>query len=185
MKVTFSLENASFLELSATLLKVVDTFGVKKALDNAFEKCAIIYLEHLLYNIETNKYGFRLSLDTVRKKLTKGKSVKEANTPLLFEHDYIKNIVVEKESNLATYRWVVTCTKGKHYSGLSYNELSYILEFGRKDLKIPARPIWRLTFKDCIATFQEVVKRELAPILVNTIKTQALEKLFKLKNKQK
>jgi hypothetical protein len=181
MEIVFSIESISFIEITTTFGKVVDTFEVKQALNIAFEKCANIYLDRLLYNIETNKYGFKLTLATVRKKLAKGKSVKEANTPLLFEKDYLKNIVINKEIAFTTPKWVVTCTKGNHYSGLTYNELSYILEFGRKDLNIPARPVWRLTYKECLTTFQEVVKKDLTPFLVSSLKKQALEKFFKLK----
>lgn len=97
--------------------------------------------------IKTNKYGYNLSEKTIRNRLMLG--VKSA-TPYLFRGDLLSSLIVKDGS--------LTVKKGVHYSGLTYEELWFMLEFGRRDKGIPARPIWRPTYQEFLPEIEETWK---------------------------
>jgi hypothetical protein len=67
-----------------------------------------------------------------------------------------------------------------HYSGMSFKELAYLLEFGRKDLNIPARPVWRMTYKKLFATFKEVANLEISKANMYKLTANIVSRKFKL-----
>lgn len=105
-------------------------------------KMAKLYRDTLVDNIKSNRYNFTLAESTIRERLRVGAGI----TPLLFRGDYVKSIIIVDKV-------VVTVKPGKHYSGLTYAELSFILEYGRRDKGIPSFPVWRNTFKDLRGEF--------------------------------
>lgn len=93
------------------------------------------YYEELIRSIQKNTFGFKLAPSTLRLRRSKGIN---SELPFMETKDYINAIYVEGVS--------VKILDGTHKpSGLKYSELFNILEFGRKDLSIPARPVFRFT----------------------------------------
>jgi hypothetical protein len=176
MKIIFSIEDSSLNFLTATLKEVAVSEDFKKIISNIFLKCAEIYKAKIIENIENNKFGFNLTESTIRKKVLKGLNLKDAETPLRFRSDYIKSIIVRQISENS---FEVTCVDGMHYSGMSFKELAYLLEFGRKDLNIPARPVWRLTYKKLFATFKEVANLEISKENMFKLTSNMISKKFK------
>ncbi len=81
-----------------------------------------------------------LSKTYARYKLRKGLD----GRTLLALGDYVRSIEVfrsDRKDAGVTYR--VRTKPGKHYSGLTYNELGLVHEFGSAKAQIPARPHWR------------------------------------------
>jgi hypothetical protein len=99
-------------------------------------KLANKFKSALIKNIKTNRYGYALAEDTVKRKIALG----APQTPFVFTGELLKSIYVENGA--------VKVKKGKHSNGLSYEELWFILEFGRRDKLIPARPVWKETYKE-------------------------------------
>lgn len=118
-------------------------------LNRALKKVALAYKEKLISNMRTNKYRFKLAMSTIRARAALGKD----DTPLIFTEAYIDAIVVKG--------FVVTVKKGKHYSGLTYAELSFMLEYGRRDKGIPARPVWRRTLEDFMPEINRIIQQEI------------------------
>ena len=104
----------------------------------------------LIENIRRNKYKFSLAVSTIRKRIKLGKNF----VPLIVTGEYI-NSILENEGKVFN-------SKGRHSGGLSYSELSFILEYGRRDMGIGSFPAWRLTFED--------MKPELNRLVNSTIK---------------
>lgn len=112
---------------------------------------AVTYHKRLIENIRSNKYGFSLSSITVR--------LKGSATPLIDTEEYISSIIVDGTS--------VRTDDGMHPSGLSFADLSIILEYGRKDKSIAKFPVWSKTFNEMIPEFNDIVERELGKHLKN------------------
>ena len=107
------------------------------------ERIANVYFTRLKENIISNKYGFSLSDKTMAVRLFRGI---QSTTPLIETGEYLMAIVVNGS--------VVTVKQGVHRGtrnnnhNLTYEELSYILEYGRFDKGIPPFPVWRNTFDE-------------------------------------
>lgn len=87
------------------------------------------FLVFLKFSINANTLGLvPLAPYTVKNK--------KSAVPLLDTREYLNNIIVEKNK--------VKVRNGVHKSGLSYEALAIIHEYGRLDLGIPARPAWYL-----------------------------------------
>lgn len=132
MKISFG----SKKNRGAVLKKKVPVKSWQEALKPVAEKLAKEFYSTLIENIKTNKYGFKNAPATIAKKLAAGVEP----IPLKFWGDYVNAIQVKGTR--------VFVKPGKHYSGLTYNELSFILEHGRRDKKIPSYPVWRYTLRD-------------------------------------
>lgn len=128
------------------ILDKISEQNVRKLKADIAQKVAEEYKDTLIKNMRSNKFNFKLAMSTIRKRLAAGKG----DTPFIFTEAYINAIVVKNG--------VVTVKRGRHYSGLTYKELSFILEYGRRDKHIPARPIWRLTLEDMEQRINELAK---------------------------
>lgn len=96
----------------------------------------------VIENIEENKYGFELSESTVRRK--------GSDTPLIDTHQLVDAIYREGTT-------VSVEDSPRDDSPLSNKELAIVHEYGVKDHNIPARPVWRNTFRD----FEEVARERI------------------------
>ena len=113
------------------------------------------FYDMLIKNIRKNTYGFKLAPSTLYARRRKGIS---STAPFIETGDYIDAIFVDGVS--------VRIARGKHKpSGLLYTELFTILEFGRRDRKIKARPVFRNTQKDfypiAVKEFNELTSKYL------------------------
>lgn len=96
------------------------------------EENAYAFLKFLLDNIESNKYKFTLQPATIK--------IKGHNIPWIETKELISNLEVFKDT--------VRFKKGVHSSGLSYEMLAMILEYGQKEKGIPPRDVFRRSFED-------------------------------------
>lgn len=103
----------------------------------------------LISNIQTNKYGFSLNDKTVMRRLETSNS----NIPLINTGEYISKIAVEGSK--------VYVMEGTTKSGISFAELSNILEYGRKDKRVPAFPVWRLTYEEFLPQARNKIQKRL------------------------
>lgn len=109
----------------------------QKELDSLAEELAAEFYSRLISNIKNNRFGFELAKNTINKRLAKGNT---SETPLVDTGDYLRHIRLNGAK--------VEVFDGRHYSGLTYFELSFILEHGRRDKGIGSFPVWRLTFEE-------------------------------------
>lgn len=123
------------------------------ALKKKFEALAPVFAKEfhalLIKNIKTNKFGYSLSDKTLMQRVRSGNS---SDTPLVDSGEYLKNIILRGTK--------VMVSDGVHPSGISYEELSYVLEYGRLDKSIPAYAVWRKTMKEFKLMLPDIVKRE-------------------------
>lgn len=97
------------------------------------EEIAEEFKETIVENIETNRYGYELKQSTIDRK--------GSDVPLVDSHQLVD----------AIYRDGTTVSvedSARDDSPLSNLELAIVQEYGTKDKHIPARPVWRETFKD-------------------------------------
>lgn len=93
------------------------------------------YYDRLIRNIRRNTFEFKLSVATLKSRRRKGIT---STVPFIETGDYLKAIFVKGVT--------IKIKEGIHKpSGLRYSELFNILEFGRRDKSIPARPVFRRT----------------------------------------
>lgn len=95
------------------------------------------YKRRLLDNIRKNKYQIKLAPSTIRKK---GSSV-----PMIDTGELIQAIVLDGSK--------VFLKDGTHKSGLSYNELGNILEYGRLDGHIVGNWVWGRTYNEFLTEY--------------------------------
>lgn len=91
------------------------------------------FKETLVENIETNKYKFVLAPSTVKQK--------GDPTPLIDTHQLVDAIY--RKGTLISVK-----DTPRDDSPLTNKELAIVQEYGTKDKHIPARPVWRNTFRD-------------------------------------
>ena len=84
-------------------------------------------------NIRSNKYHFQLKSETIRKK--------GSRTPLIDTGEMVESIYRDETS-------VSVKDAQRADSQLTDKELFIVHEYGVKDLGIPARPLWRNTYRD-------------------------------------
>lgn len=112
------------------------------------EEIAEEFKETIVENIETNRYGYELKQSTIDKK--------GSDVPLVDSHQLVE----------AIYRDGTTVSvedSARDDSPLSNLELAIVQEYGTKDKHIPARPVWRETFKD----FKDVARERISSFLDN------------------
>ena len=90
-------------------------------------------METVTSNIEKNKYGFVLDEETLRRK--------GGGVPLVATHELVDAIYREGTT-------VSVEDTPRDDSSLSNLEIAMVHEYGTKDKHIPARPVWRYTFRD-------------------------------------
>lgn len=109
------------------------TKGFEEDVQQLGENIAEGFKEKLLYNIETNYYGFALAESTIKKK---GHATPLIDSGEMVDSIYVEGTVVSVEDTQ------------RQDSELTNKELAIVHEYGTKDKNIPARPVWRLTFED-------------------------------------
>lgn len=110
------------------------------------EEIAEEFKETIVENIETNRYGYELKQSTIYRK--------GSDVPLVDSHQLVD----------AIYRDGTTVSvedSARDDSPLSNLELAIVHEYGTKDKHIPARPVWRETFKD----FKDVARERISSFL--------------------
>lgn len=110
------------------------------------EEIAEEFKETIVENIETNRYGYELRQSTIDRK--------GSDVPLVDSHQLVD----------AIYRDGTTVSvenSARDDSPLSNLELAIVQEYGTKDKHIPARPVWRETFKD----FKDVARERILSFL--------------------
>lgn len=110
------------------------------------EEIAEEFKETIVENIETNRYGYELKQSTIDRK--------GSDVPLVDSHQLVD----------AIYRDGTTVSvedSARDDSPLSNLELAIVQEYGTKDKHIPARPVWRETFKD----FKDVAHERISSFL--------------------
>lgn len=139
---------AKFPRMPKSLLKLPPGFKKPKVKDfisdmqRLGEEIAEEFKETIVENIETNRYGYDLKQSTITKK--------GSDVPLVDSHQLVDAIYRE-----GTTVSVEDSTRDD--SPLSNLELAIVHEYGTKDKHIPARPVWRETFKDFKETAHEKI----------------------------
>lgn len=110
------------------------------------EEIAEEFKDTIVENIESNRYGYTLAQSTIDKK--------GSHVPLVDSHQLVDAIYREGTT-------VSVEDSSRSDSPLSNLELAIVLEYGTKDKHIPARPVWRETFKD----FKEVASERISSFL--------------------
>lgn len=106
------------------------------------EDIAEEFKETIIENIEDNKYGYELAESTINQK--------GSDTPLVNTHQLVDAIYREETT-------VSVEDSARDDSGLTNLELAMVQEYGTKDRHIPARPVWRNTFRDFKETAREKI----------------------------
>lgn len=115
---------------------------LKEDMQRLGEDIAEEFKETVVENIETNRYGYELKQSTIDRK--------GSDVPLVDSHQLVD----------AIYRDGTTVSvedSERDDSSLTNLELAIVHEYGTKDRHIPARPVWRDTFKDFKKTARERV----------------------------
>lgn len=110
------------------------------------EEIAEGFKDTIVENIETNRYGYELKQSTIDRK---GSEVPLIDTHQLVDAIYRKGTTVSVEDS------------PRDDSPLSNLELAIVQEYGTKDRHIPARPVWRETFRD----YKKVAHERIASFL--------------------
>ena len=112
------------------------------------EEIAEEFKETIVENIENNTYGFTIKESTARRK---GSDVPLIDTHQLVDAIYQEGTVVSVEDS------------SRSDSPLTNLQLAIVHEYGVKDKGIPARPVWRNTYRD----FRDVAKERIRSFLAN------------------
>ena len=134
--------------LSKSLLKPPPGFKRPKVKDfisdmqRLGEEIAEEFKETIVENIETNRYGYDLDRTTIERK--------GSDVPLVDTHQLVDAIYRDGTTDSVK-------DSARDDSPLSNLELAIVQEYGTKDKHIPARPVWRETFKDFKDTAHERV----------------------------
>lgn len=143
-----------FPRLPKSLLKPPPGFhqprveGFKEDMQRLGEEIAGEFKDKIVENIEENHYGFVLAPSTITRK--------GSEIPLIDSHELVGAIYQEGTS-------VSVEDTPREDSGLTNLELAMVHEYGTKDRHVPARPIWRNTFRD----FKRPAKERLIDFLDN------------------
>lgn len=118
----------------------------KEDIERLGEEIAEEFKDTVTENIEENRYGFENAESTIKRK--------GSDTPLIDTGELVG----------AIYRDGTTVSvedSPRDDSPLTNLELAIVQEYGTKDKHIPARPVWRETFKD----FREVAEGKISDFL--------------------
>lgn len=97
------------------------------------EEIAEEFKETIVENIENNTYGFTIKESTTRRK--------GSDTPLIDTHQLVDAIY--REGTIVSVE-----DSSRSDSPLTNLQLAVVHEYGVKDKGIPARPVWRNTYRD-------------------------------------
>ena len=111
-------------------------------MDRLGEEIAEEFKDTVIENIETNRYGYSLEQSTIYKK--------GSNVPLVDSHQLLDAIYREGTT-------VSVEDSARDDSPLTNLELAIVHEYGTKDKHIPARPVWRETFRDFRTSAREKI----------------------------
>lgn len=126
--------------------KKVKTKYFKEDMQRLGEDIAEEFKEMIIENIETNRYGYELKQSTIDRK--------GSDVPLVDSHQLVD----------AIYRDGTTVSvedSPRDDSSLTNLELAIVHEYGTKDKHIPARPVWRETFRD----FKKIAREKIESFL--------------------
>lgn len=113
--------------------KVPNVEDFKADMQRLGEEIAEEFKERVTENIEENTYGFTIDPQTAQRKGN--------NLPLVDTHEMVDSIYREGTT--------VSVEDTPHKdSPLTNKELAIVHEYGAPDVGIPARPVWRNTFRD-------------------------------------
>lgn len=160
----------SFRQNRGEKQKSISIFGSEYNKDyySLQKKLAREFYELVIKNIKKNTYGFKLATSTIANRRRRGIT---STVPFIDTGDYIDAIFVEGVS--------VRIRKGIHKpSGLTYTELFNILEFGRRDKSIVARPVFRNTIRD----FEPIATKQIKALTSRYLK-KGIKKLNRKINK--
>lgn len=128
-----------FPRLPKALLKTPRGFRMPKIADlrsdmqRLGEDIAEEFKEKVIENIEDNTYGFDNAESTLKQK--------SGDTPLIDTGELVSSIYRDGTS-------VSVKDTKRTDSALNNLELAIVLEYGTKDKHIPARPVWRNTYRE-------------------------------------
>ena len=97
------------------------------------EDIAAEFMEQVIHNIETNRFGYLLASSTIERK--------GSDTPLIDSGELIEAIYCDKTI-------VSVADTPRSDANVTNLELAMIQEYGTKDKHIPARPVWRETHRE-------------------------------------
>lgn len=106
---------------------------LKEDMQRLGEDIAEEFKETIVENIETNRYGYNLAPSTIKRK---GSDIPLVDSHQLVDAIYRDGTIVSVEDS------------ARDDSSLTNLELAIVHEYGTKDKHIPARPVWRDTFRD-------------------------------------
>lgn len=121
---------------------------LKEDMQRLGEDIAEEFKETIVENIETNRYGYDLKQSTIDRK---GSTVPLVDSHQLVDAIYRDGTTVSVEDST------------RDDSSLSNLELAIVHEYGTKDRHIPARPVWRDTFRD----FKGTARKRILSFLKN------------------
>lgn len=113
------------------------------------EDIAEEFKERVIGNIESNRFGYLLASETIERK---GSDIPLIDSGELIAAIYRDETTVSVED---TPRSDTQCTN---------LELAIIQEYGTKDLHVPARPVWRETFRE----FKRMARKDVISFLETT-----------------
>lgn len=136
--------------------------GVRKRLPKLTAKR---FYDLLILNINTNKYGFTLGDTWLKIKSRHGWDLR----PFIAQGYYKRSISILSNEGHLSVGFKQTDIHPR--SGKRFREIAEILEYGRLDLNIPARPLWRNTINEFILSLDKTVRADVQNI-VNNLKVQ-------------
>lgn len=137
---------SKIISRSAGRLKRPSVKMLKEDMQRLGEDIAEEFKDKVIENIETNRYGYELKRATIDRK---GSSIPLVDSHKLVDAIYREGTTVSVEDT------------PRDDSSLSNLELAMVHEYGTKDKGIPARPVWRQTFKD----FEETARDRVSSFL--------------------
>lgn len=117
------------------VIKKLTKKNFEDAVDWEARRFAKMYLTELKINMLRNTFNFKLKPETIRRK---GSDLPFIETKQLY------HAVVQEGDKVIVKE---TIRKSKRSGRMSNREIAMILEFGRRDKGIPARPIFRMTMR--------------------------------------
>lgn len=119
---------------------------LKEDMERLGEEIAEEFKETIVENIKENRYGFDNAESTIKRK---GSDIPLIDSGQLVDSIYRDGTTVSVENS------------ARDDSSLTNLELAILQEYGTKDRHVPARPVWRETFKD----FKEVAENKISDFL--------------------
>lgn len=141
--------NKRFPKLPRSMLKPPPGFKKPRTKDfladmqRLGEDIAEGFKDTVVENIETNRYKFELAPATIQRK---GSPAPLVDTHQMVDAIYREGTVVSVEDT------------PRDDSPLTNKQLAIVQEYGTKDKHIPARPVWRNTFKEYRGSAQEQIQ---------------------------